>query len=140
MDADGARRRADGVAMRASLDPELDGLTERIIGAGFAVSNGLGHGFLEAVYRNALVEELRLSGLAAQAEKTFSVHYRDKRVGVYMADIVVADRVIVELKAVAGLADAHAAQLLNYLRASQLPVGLLMNFGAPRLQWRRVIR
>ena len=126
--------------VRASLDLELDGLTEPIIGAGFAVSNGLGHGFLEAVYRNALVEELRLSGLAVQAEKTFSVYYRDKRVGVYMADIVVADGVIVELKAVAGLADAHAAQLLNYLRASQLPVGLLMNFGTPRLQWRRVIR
>jgi len=115
--------------MRASLDGELDGLTERIIGAGFAVSNSLGHGFLEAVYRNALVEELRLSGVAVQAEKAFSVHYRDKRVGVYMADIVVADRVILELKAVAGLADAHTAQLLNYLRASQLPVGLLMNFG-----------
>jgi hypothetical protein len=58
------------VVMRASLDPELDGLTERIIGAGFAVSNGLGHGFLEAVYRNALVEELRLSGLAVQAENS----------------------------------------------------------------------
>jgi len=86
--------------MRASLDAELDGLTERIIGAGFAVSNGLGHGFLEAVYRNALVEELRLPGLA----------------------------------------DAHTAQLLNYLRAGRLPVGLLMNFGTPRLQWRRVIR
>ena len=60
--------------------------------------------------------------------------------GVYVADIVVADRVIVELKAVASLADAHTAQLLNYPRASRLPVGLLMNFGTPRLQWRRVIR
>ena len=60
--------------------------------------------------------------------------------GVYVADIVVADQVIIELKAVAGLTDAHTAQLLNYLRASQLPVGLLMNFGTPRLQWRRVIR
>jgi GxxExxY protein len=88
--------------MRASLNPELDGLTERIIGAGFAVSNGLGHGFLGSVYRNALVEELRLSGLAVQAEKAFSVHYRGKRVGVYMADIVVADQVNVESKAVAG--------------------------------------
>ncbi len=126
--------------MRASLDPDLDGLTERIIGAGFAVANGLGHGFLEAVYRNAVVEELRLSGLAVQAEKAFSVHYREKRVGVYVADIVVAEQVIIELKAVAGLTDAHKAQLLNYLRASQLPVGLLMNFGTPRLQWRRVIR
>ncbi len=126
--------------MRASLDPELDALTERIIGAGFAVSNGLGHGFLEAVYRNALVEELRLSGLAVQAEKPFSVHYRGKRVGAYVADIVVGDRVIVELKAVAALVEAHTAQLLNYLRASELSVGLLMNFGTPRLQWRRVIR
>jgi len=126
--------------MRASLNPELDDLTERVIGAAFAVSNGLGHGFLEAVYRNALVEELRHADLTVQTEKTFSVYYRDKRVGVYIADIVVADRVIVELKAVAALAEAHAAQLLNYLKASHLPVGLLMNFGAPRLQWRRVIR
>ncbi len=98
--------------MRVGLDPELDGLTERIIGAGFAVANGLGHGFLEAVYGNALVEELRLSGLPVQAEKAFSVHGRNKRVGVYVADIVVADQVIVELKAVAGLAEAHTAQLL----------------------------
>ena len=60
--------------------------------------------------------------------------------GVYVADMVVADRVIVELKAVASLTDAHTAQLLNYLRAGHLPVGLLMSFGTPRLQWRRVIR
>jgi len=94
----------------------LDGLAERIIGAGFAVGNGLGHGFLEAVYRDALVEDLRLSGLTVQAEEAFSVHYRDKRVGIYMADIVVADRVIVELNAVASVAAAHMAQLLNYLK------------------------
>jgi GxxExxY protein len=102
--------------MRVSLDPKLDGLTERIIGAGFAVSSGLGHGFPEAVYRNALIEELRLSGLAVPAEKALSVHCRDKRMGVHMADIVVADQVIVELKAVAGLADAHTARPLNYLK------------------------
>ncbi len=137
MNTDGASRLTDG---RASLEPALDGLTERVVGAALAVSNGLGHGFLEAVYRNAVFEELRLSGLAVQAEKAFSVHYRGKRVGVYVADLVVADRVIVELKAVAALSDAHTAQLLNYLRVSQLPVGLLMNFGTPRLQWRRVIR
>jgi len=125
--------------MRIDLGPELDSLTERIIGAGFAVSNALGHGFLETVYRNALAEELRLAALSVESEKSFAVHYKDKRVGLYVADMVVAEKVIVELKAVSNLGDAHVAQILNYLRASRLSVGLLMNFGTPRLQWRRVI-
>jgi GxxExxY protein len=114
-------------------------LTEKIIGAGFAVSNGLGHGFLEVVYRNALAEELRLSGLAVERERSFAVRYQDKPVGTYIADLVVAGLVVVELKAVSSLSGAHVAQVLNYLRASHLPVGLLMNFGTPRLQWKRVI-
>lgn len=125
--------------MGADLDLQFEALTQKIIGAGFAVSNGLGHGFLEAVYRNALAEELRLAGLSAEREKPFPVSYRDKQVGIYVADLVVEGRVIVELKAVTQLGEASVAQVLNYLRASRLSVGLLMNFGTPRLQWRRVI-
>jgi GxxExxY protein len=125
--------------MKVALDSELEALTGQIIGAAIAVSNGLGHGFLETVYRNSLIEELLFAGLPVQSERPFTVQYRGKRVGVYVADLVVADRVIVELKAVAGLTDGHVAQVVNYLKASGLSVGLLMNFGSPRLQWRRVL-
>jgi len=125
--------------MRADLDPRLETLTERIIGGAFAVSTALGHGFLEAVYQNALMEELTASGLAVAKERSFPVHYRGKQVGIYAADLVVEDAVILELKAVETLVQAHAAQLLNYLKASRLPVGLLLNFGKPKLEMRRVI-
>lgn len=125
--------------MRAELPQRLDQLTEAIIGAAFAVSNALGHGFLESVYKNALVEELTSQGFMVVKEKAYSVLYRDKIVGNYVADIVVEDTVIVELKAIDQLTPTHRAQLLNYLKASSLPVGLLLNFGAAKLQMKRVI-
>ncbi|CUW37316.1 conserved protein of unknown function [Magnetospirillum sp. XM-1] len=125
--------------MLSEAEPGLNALTERIIGAAFAVANALGHGFLEIVYRNALFEELSLTGLAVRKEQPFPVHYRDRQVGLYVADLEVEDRVIVELKTTDGLAQAHAAQVLNYLKASGLPVGLLLNFGRPKLEIRRVV-
>lgn len=125
--------------MRADLDPQLEVLTERIIGAAFTVSNALGHGFLELVYKNALAEELTVAGLTVAKEKTFPVLYRGKQMGLYTADLVIEDAVIIELKATDILVQAHRAQLLNYLKASGLPVGLLLNFGKPKLEIRRVI-
>ena len=125
--------------MKANLDPALETLTEKIIGAAFAVSNALGHGFLEAVYKNALAEELSSKGIGVHKEKPFAIHYNGKKVGVYVADVVVDNRVIVELKAVDALTRAHSAQVLNYLKASGLPVGLLMNFGTARVEMKRVI-
>ncbi|MGE5475117.1 MAG: GxxExxY protein [Bacteroidales bacterium] len=125
--------------MRADLPQRLDLLTEAIIGAAFAVSNALGHGFLEIVYQNALVEELACQGFAVAKERPYPVFYRGKTVGNYVADIVVEDSVIVELKAIEQLAPTHRAQLLNYLKASNLPVGLLLNFGTAKLQMKRVI-
>ena len=122
--------------MRIPLDPALESITERVIGAAFEVSRALGHGFLEAVYRNALVEELAATGLSVVKERAFPVHYRGKQIGVYLADIVVENTVIAELKAVQMLIPAHSAQVLHYLRASRLPVGLLLNFGKPRLEIR----
>lgn len=86
--------------MLSEADPGLNALTERIIGAAFTAANALGHGFLEIVYRNALFEELSLNGIAVRKEQPFPVHYRDRQVGLYMADLVVEDRVIVELKAI----------------------------------------
>ena len=125
--------------MNINIDPQMENLTEKIIGAAFVVSNTLGHGFLEIVYKNALIEELSAISLKAVKEQNFRVAYRGKHVGVYCADIVVENKVIVELKAVESLATAHTAQLLNYLKTSQLPIGLLLNFGKPRIEVKRVI-
>lgn len=121
------------------MDPRLEAVTERVIGSAFVVSNTLGHGFLESVYRNALFEELLAAGMAVTKEHSFPVSYKGKRVGVYVADLVIEECVIVELKAVAALAPVHAAQVLNYLKASGLSVGLLLNFGTPRIELRRVL-
>jgi len=116
----------------------LNALTKKIIGCAFAVSRTLGHGFLEAVYKNALAVELTAAGLSFQKERIFPVHYRDEKVGNYVADLVVNGSIIVELKVVDNLLATHSAQTLNYLRASNLPVGLLLNFGKPRVEVKRV--
>jgi len=118
---------------------ERDGLTDRIIGAAFAVSNTLGSGFLEKVYENALAHELRKCGLRANQQKPVEVYYDDIKVGSYAADMVVEDEVIVELKAVTAFDSIHYAQLLNYLKATGLRTGLLLNFGTPKLGIKRVV-
>lgn len=125
--------------MRVSLDSETDALTERIIGAGFEVFNALGHGFVEAVYKKALFCELRERGLDAEQEVPFQIGYKGNNVGTYFADIVVGRRVIVELKVAETLGQPHTRQVINYLRASGMPVGLLFNFGGPSLTFRRVL-
>jgi GxxExxY protein len=125
--------------MRVPLEPRVEALTEQVIAAAFAVSNALGHGFLELVYRNALVEELVAHDIHGVIEKAYPVHYRGTVVGRYVADLVVEDTVIVELKAVDALTTAHRSQVLNYLKASGLPVGLLFNFGLPRIQIKRLL-
>jgi GxxExxY protein len=117
---------------------EHDPLTERIIGCAFKVANTLGHGFLEKVYENALVHELRKAGLAVVQQQGLEVHYDGVLVGEFQVDLLVEDRVLVELKAVAGILEVHVAQSLNYLKASRKPVCLLLNFG-PSLQVRRLV-
>ena len=118
---------------------EHDALTEAVIGCVFRVANGLGAGFLEKVYENALIYELRKAGLRAQQQMMVSVHYEGQNVGDYIADIIVEDRLLLELKACKGLEDVHLAQCLNYLKATGVHVGLLFNYGRPRLQWKRVV-
>lgn len=125
--------------MKARIDSRIEGLTERILGAAFQVSNTLGHGFLESVYRRALLKQLEIVGLKAAQEIPFRIFYCGEDVGHYVADLVVDSAVIVELKAVAALTSAHRAQVLNYVKASGLPVGLLLNFGTPRLEVKRVL-
>ena len=121
------------------MNEDDDPLTRKVIGAAFAVSGELGHGFLETVYQNALRLELAAAGLAVGTETTFPVFYRGEQVGTYVADLVVANSLIVEVKALDALHPAHGAQLLNYLKASRIPVGLLINFGKPRIDIKRVV-
>lgn len=103
--------------------------TDKIINAFYTVYNTLGYGFLEKVYRNALAIELSKQGLAVSVEKPICVYYEGEVVGEYFADLLVENRIIVELKAVRQLTDEHEAQLLNYLKATSYEVGLLLNFG-----------
>jgi len=104
-------------------------LTGKIIGGAMYVSNALGIGFLERVYENALVLDLEELGLAVEQQKSIQVKYKDKVVGDYVADLIVEGVVIVELKSVDSIAKAHEAQLLNYLKATSIRVGLILNFG-----------
>jgi GxxExxY protein len=115
-------------------------LTEKIIGAAFKVHNSLGAGFLEKVYEKALLVELAKQGIAAEQQKPFRVLYEGTIVGDYQADLVVGGRVIVECKSVDALTRTHEAQLLNYLKATDLRVGLLFNFSRPKLEFRRFVR
>jgi GxxExxY protein len=113
-------------------------VTEKVIGAFFKVYNTLGYGFAEKVYENSLVIELKKSGLQVEQQKSITVYYEENNVGEYFADILVNGVVILELKAVRHLLDEHEAQLLNYLKATTVEVGLLVNFG-PKAEHRRKV-
>jgi GxxExxY protein len=104
-------------------------LTAKIIECAFRVHRKLGFGFLEAVYQNALMVELEKAGLEAVKQKSIQIHYDREVIGDYTADIVVEDKVILELKAVKEIHPVHEAQLVNYLKATGMEVGLLINFG-----------
>jgi len=119
---------------------ELNRVTERIIGCAFVVGNTLGVGFLEKVYENALVHELRKQGLKVEQQRPIEVLYDGVIVGNYQADLLVEESVITELKAVTALAPMHFAQSMNYLKATGLTLGLLINFGTPKLEVKRVVR
>ena len=108
---------------------KYSGLTEQIIGAAHKVHNGLGFGFLEKVYQNALMIELQQAGLSAEKEASVNVYYNGEVVGDYVADIIVERKVVLELKAVSKVVDKHEVQLVNYLKATGIEVGLLINFG-----------
>ncbi len=115
-------------------------LTRSIIGCAFEVINELGSGFLESVYEKAMMVALSDVGVSFEAQKPIGVSFRGKPVGDFYADILVEDKVIVELKAVKALAPEHEAQVINYLNATGVEVGLLINFGSPRLEFKRFTR
>ncbi len=116
-------------------------ITEKIIGGAFEVHKFLGNGFQEVIYQRALAYEMSLAGLAFAREIEQDIYYKDlpEPIGTRRADFVVEGKVLVELKALVQLEDVHVAQVLNYLRAYKLEVGLLINFGAKSLEFRRLI-
>lgn len=113
-------------------------VTEQIIKAFYHVYNELGHGFLEKVYENAMVIQLRKQGLVVRQQAPIKVYFDGQIVGVYFADLLVDNKVIVEIKVAEALCEEHEAQLLHYLKATEIDVGLLLNFG-PRPQVKRKI-
>jgi len=130
----------------AEADPSEDALnrpmkhwslTETILGCCFEVMNELGVGFLEAVYKNALIVALQQKGISVRYEVPFEIVFRGKKIGHYIADMIV-EGVIIELKCCKCLLPEHNAQVINYLKAAQLTVGLLVNFGQHRLEFRRL--
>ena len=107
---------------------EFSELTEKIIGCAYTVYNKMGYGFLESVYEKCLILELEKAGLIPETQKKITVYYNDEIVGEFIADILINDLVIVELKSVRKIIPAHEVQLVNYLVATDKPIGLLLNF------------
>lgn len=119
---------------------EHEDITEHILAASFEVMHEIGHGFLESVYEKALLIALTTRGLKVNSQVPISVRFRDHVVGEFYADLLVENKVIVELKAAKALAPEHQAQVINYLNATGIEVGLLINFGAPRMDYHRLVR
>jgi len=113
-------------------------LTSRVIGACFDVINELGAGFVESVYEKALIIALRQKAIGAEAQVPLKVMFRGEIVGEFLADILVEGKLILELKAAKSLLPEHQAQLINYLNATGIEIGLLVNFGNPKLEYRRL--
>ena len=120
--------------------PDVNTITEKIIGSAYRVSNSLGIGFVEKVYENALAHEIQKSGLKVAQQDPIKVLYDEIVVGDFFADLLVEEQVLVELKAVSMLKDEHVAQSLNYLRATGLEICLLINFGTAKVQLKRLRR
>jgi GxxExxY protein len=114
-------------------------LTKKIIGAAMEVHGKLGSGFLESVYEEAMVVEFGLRKIKFERQKTLDVFYKEKKIKQFVCDFLVDNSVLVELKAIKALTDVETAQVLNYLRATGLKLGLLLNFGANSLSFKRII-
>jgi GxxExxY protein len=118
---------------------ELDRLVEKVVGASYEVANTLGCGFLEKVYERALAKELKMRGVTSVPQVRYPVLYKGEPIGEYLADLVVEQQLIVEVKCVESFATEHLAQCINYLKASGLHLAVLVNFQHPRVQWKRVV-
>jgi GxxExxY protein len=117
----------------------LKDLSYQIVAAAFEVHNTLGHGFLEKVYEKAFLKELELRGIKAESQKEIAVRYKGETIGFYYADVLVEDSVVVELKALDRLTFQHQAQVINYLKGTGKKLGLLINFGGQKVEYKRVV-
>jgi len=115
-------------------------ITEKILGAAFAVHAALGPGFLESIYEESMCRELALRSVQFQRQVHIPIHYKSFKVGAHVLDLVVNDQIVVELKAISELTDVHKTIALSYLTATKLKVALLINFGQPSLTFKRVVR
>lgn len=115
-------------------------LTEKIIGCAYRVYNRMGYGFLESVYEKCLLIELRKVGLSAVSQKPITVFYDNDVVGKFVADIIVEDTIILELKSIRRIIRAHEVQMVNYLVATEKPVGLIINFGERKVEIKRKVK
>ncbi|NGX53404.1 MAG: hypothetical protein K1000chlam4_00115 [Chlamydiae bacterium] len=125
--------------MDTDVGKTINGVTEVIIGCAYRIANILGHGFLEKVYENALAHELKKEGCKFEKQKIIPVNYDGTVIGNYVADMMVENSVLVELKTVKLLDNIHIAQCLNYLKATEIPVCLLLNFGLPKVEVKRIV-
>jgi GxxExxY protein len=116
----------------------LEGQTSAILGAAMEVLNTLGHGLLEKTYENALCVELGLRGIAFQQQRCFQVMYKAALVGEYVPDLIVGE-IVVDAKTIERITDHELGQMINYLKITRLPVGLIVNFKRARLEWKRVV-
>jgi len=124
--------------MKEEMELPYSELTSVILGCCFDVMKELGPGFLERVYKNALLIAMQQKGLEVEVERPYKVIFRGKIIGRYCADLVVGQTVIVELKCCDNLISEHQAQLFNYLKVAGLPIGLLVNFRRRKLEWKRL--
>jgi GxxExxY protein len=125
--------------MNANERESMNALIEKVVGAVYEVANVQGAGFLEKVYERALVVELRARGLQAEAQAAIRVFYKGELVGDYCADILVEGKLLIELKCVDSLSNEHIAQTLNYLKATDRHIALLVNFKHPKVEWKRIV-
>jgi GxxExxY protein len=124
------------VPMELLLHKEL---SDKVLGMAFSVHNILGQGLLESAYEGAYCVELARAGLPVERQRVYPLYYKGELVGAYIADIVVANTIILELKSVSALNKVMEAQILNYLKLSGLPIGYLMNFNGLRVEWKRFV-
>jgi GxxExxY protein len=129
----------DETQIRTEKDFSLQPVTQQLIGAAFEVHNILGFGFLEKVYQRAMQVELQTRGIKVELEPKIQVQFKGAVVGDYAADLLVADKIIVELKTDAVYQPAHEAQLLNELRGTGIHLGYLVNFGRERVEYKRLV-
>ncbi len=120
------------------ISEELNTLTEKVIGCAYKVSNALGSGFLEKVYENALGHEISKTGFNVKQQHALKVWYDGVLVGEFVADMILEEKILVELKAVKALDEIHQVQCINYLRATGYRICLLINFGKPRIEVKRI--